>query len=38
MTAEEVTRTLASLAQLRDSGAISPEDYEQKKADLLGRI
>ncbi|HEU5203345.1 MAG TPA: PH domain-containing protein [Candidatus Limnocylindrales bacterium] len=38
MTADEVTRTLASLAQLRDSGAISPEDYEQKKADLLGRI
>jgi hypothetical protein len=38
MTADEVTRTLASLAQLRDSGAISPEDFEQKKADLLGRI
>jgi len=38
MTADEVTRTLASLAQLRDNGAISPEDYEQKKADLLGRI
>lgn len=38
MSADEVTRTLASLAQLRDSGAISPDDYEQKKADLLGRI
>jgi hypothetical protein len=38
MSADEVTRTLASLAQLRDNGAISPEDYEQKKADLLGRI
>ena len=38
MSADEVTKTLASLAQLRDSGAISPEDYEQKKADLLGRI
>jgi Bacterial PH domain/Short C-terminal domain len=38
MTADEVTRTLASLADLRDRGAISPEDYEQKKADLLGRI
>jgi hypothetical protein len=38
MSADEVTRTLASLAQLRDNGAISAEDYEQKKADLLGRI
>jgi hypothetical protein len=38
MSADEVTKTLASLAQLRDSGAISPDDYEQKKADLLGRI
>ena len=38
MSADEVTRTLASLAQLRDNGAISPEDYEQKKSDLLGRI
>ena len=38
MSADEVTRTLASLAQLRDNGAITPEDYEQKKADLLGRI
>ena len=38
MSADEVTKTLASLAQLRDNGAISPEDYEQKKADLLGRI
>ena len=38
MSADEVTRTLASLADLRDRGAISPEDYDQKKADLLGRI
>jgi len=38
MSAGEVTRTLASLADLRDRGAISTEDYEQKKADLLGRI
>jgi hypothetical protein len=38
MSPDEVTRTLASLADLRDRGAISPEDYEQKKADLLGRI
>lgn len=38
MTADDVTRTLASLADLRDRGAISAEEYEAKKADLLGRI
>ena len=38
MSADDVTRTLASLADLRDRGAISAEDYEAKKADLLGRI
>jgi hypothetical protein len=38
MSSEEVTRTLASLADLRDRGAISAEDYEAKKADLLGRL
>jgi hypothetical protein len=35
---EEVTRTLATLADLRDRGAISPEEYERKKAELLARI
>lgn len=35
---DEVTRTLASLADLRDRGAITPEEYEAKKADLLGRL
>jgi hypothetical protein len=35
---DEVTRTLASLADLRDRGAITPEDYERKKADLLSRL
>ena len=30
-----MTRTLASLADLRDRGAITPEEYEAKKADLL---
>jgi hypothetical protein len=35
---DDVTRTLANLADLRDRGAISAEDYESKKADLLGRI
>jgi hypothetical protein len=38
MSADDVTRTLASLADLRDRGAISAEEYEAKKADLLGRI
>ena len=35
---DEVTRTLNSLADLRDRGAISPEEYERKKADLLSRL
>jgi membrane protein YdbS with pleckstrin-like domain len=38
MTPDELTRTLASLADLRDRGAISAEEYEAKKADLLGRL
>jgi hypothetical protein len=38
MSADEVTRTLASLADLRDRGAISAEEYEAKKSDLLGRL
>lgn len=38
MSADDVTRTLANLADLRDRGAISAEDYEAKKADLLGRL
>jgi hypothetical protein len=35
---DEVTRTLANLADLRDRGAISAEEYEAKKTDLLGRL
>jgi len=35
---DEVTRTLASLADLRDRGALSEEEYEAKKADLLSRL
>jgi len=35
---EAVTRTLAQLAELRDRGAISAEDYERKKAELLDRL
>jgi hypothetical protein len=38
MSPDDVTRTLASLADLRDRGAISAEEYEAKKADLLGRL
>ena len=38
VSADDVTRTLASLADLRDRGAISPEEYEAKKADLLRRL
>jgi hypothetical protein len=38
MEPDELTRTLASLADLRDRGAISPEEYERKKADILGRL
>jgi uncharacterized membrane protein YdbT with pleckstrin-like domain len=35
---DDVTATLARLADLRDKGAISPADYEAKKAELLGRL
>ena len=38
MSADEVTRTLANLADLRDRGAISADDYDAKKADLLKRL
>src|SRR6476620_3350281 len=38
LTPDEVTRTLASLADLRDRGAISADEYERKKDDLLGRL
>ncbi len=38
MSPDEVTRTLAQLAELRDRGAITAEDYERKKQDLLDRL
>lgn len=38
MSSEDVTRTLAQLADLRDKGAITPAEYESKKAELLGRL
>ena len=38
MSSEEITSALSDLADLRDRGAISPEEYEAKKQDLLGRL
>ena len=38
MSSDEVTRALASLADLRDRNAISPEEFEAKKAQLLARL
>ena len=38
MSSDEITGALADLADLRDRGAISPEDYEAKKQDLLARL
>ena len=35
---DDVTSTLAKLADLRDKGAITPAEYEAKKAELLGRM
>lgn len=35
---DDLTRTLASLADLRDRGAITAEEYERKKAEILGRL
>ncbi|MGI8703609.1 MAG: SHOCT domain-containing protein [Candidatus Limnocylindrales bacterium] len=33
-----MTQTLSRLADLRDRGAITPEEYQAKKAELLGRL
>jgi hypothetical protein len=38
MSSEEITGALGNLADLRDRGAISAEDYEAKKQDLLARL
>ncbi|HUG29069.1 MAG TPA: PH domain-containing protein [Candidatus Limnocylindria bacterium] len=38
MSSEEITSSLGRLADLRDRGAITTEEYEAKKADLLGRL
>jgi hypothetical protein len=36
--AQQVTATLSRLADLRDRGAITPEEFEAKKAELLARL
>ena len=36
--APDVTEQIAKLARLRDQGAITPEEYEAKKAELLDRM
>jgi hypothetical protein len=38
MSADEVTRALGDLAALRDKGALTTEEYERKKQELLARI
>ena len=35
---EQTMATLARLADLRDRGAITPEEFERKKAELLARL
>ncbi len=37
-TADEVADALGRLGDLRDKGIISPEEFEAKKAELLGRL
>jgi hypothetical protein len=34
----ETMATLNSLAAMRDSGAITPDEYESKKTELLARL
>lgn len=36
--AEQIAQTIERLAGLRDSGAITVEEFEAKKAELLGRL
>jgi PH (Pleckstrin Homology) domain-containing protein/putative oligomerization/nucleic acid binding protein len=38
LTVDEVTRTLESLADLRDRGAITPDEFERRKNELLNRL
>jgi predicted Zn-dependent peptidase len=36
--AEDIEATLQKLADLRDQGILSPEEFESKKRELLSRI
>ncbi len=38
MSTDDVTRAIGDLASLRDRGAITADEYESKKQDLLGRL
>ena len=38
LSTDEITNALGDLADLRDRGAISPDEYEAKTQDLLGRL
>jgi len=38
MSSDEVTKALGDLADLRDRGALSADEYEAKKRELLGRL
>ena len=38
MTMDEIFATIEKLAVLRDKGAITQEDFDTKKAELLARI
>jgi uncharacterized membrane protein YdbT with pleckstrin-like domain len=38
MTADEITAAIDDLADLRDRGAVTPAEFETKKADLLRRL
>ncbi len=38
MSGDEVAESVSRLAELRDKGLITPEEYEAKKQELLGRL
>lgn len=38
MSPAQITELIGQLANLRDAGAITPEEFEAKKAELLGRL
>ena len=38
MSGDEVAESVSRLAELRDKGLITPEEYEAKKRELLGRL